>query len=1366
MFENLKIHGLKFSLFSLLLVIFLCHTARSVAQNTMAFQTIGIAQGLSQSTVFAIAEDSLGFMWFGTRDGLNRYDGYHFQILSASDQDTSSIVCDDIRVLYADQTSNSLWIGTRKGLSQLRLNTYATTNYFHDPDRIQSLSSNYITSIYRDKSSRLWVGTDAGLNLYTNDNTWERFYALGHELSDGFANAITTIFEDHSGNLWIGTRRGIFHITLGAGSRSSMNEANIIDSLGSDLSNNYIIDIVEDSTGIWIGTRSGNIYAIDHSTRSVKHLVNLTDPVPSSVTINALQSFHIDQQGMLWIGTLRGLFHYDPNTRALRTLLANGSPESISGNSIRSIAEDQNGGIWLGIYNGGINYYNRKNNRFSHYSPQPGLITSRHELISCFHEDSTGSVFIGHEEGGLSNFHPDENVFTIPPIQERFIKSSEVPRVKKISSYRNEIFIGSYRGGLYRYDRTSNQYSRYCIDCPDHVSLSSNNVYDIDIINNALWLGTYGGGINMIHLESDHLEYIRHDPDDSTSLSSDLVRSILQDSWGRIWIGTEEGLDLIRNTGGDELQCKHVLPGQNIYTLQEDRAGALWIGTFSNGLFRYNDQIAQFEHYTVKEGLPSNSISGIEEDSEGYLWISTSRGIARLDQESGYITNFGIADGLKNLEFNYNASIQLANGDILFGGRKGFTRFNPLQIKQSHYRPNLVLTSLSIQGQPVDLNHPDQILRSKIHHTKSLTLRLQDAVFEVGFAALDFFNPENHQYAYRLVGLEDNWNTTRGESHAKYTVQNPGRYTLEIDATTSTGARVKHPIALSLHVLPPLHRTWWACTIYIIFLMAFAYFLISQFKLKHRLKYEILSKQSEQKIHELRTRFFVNITHELRTPLTLISGPISKLMKDYQEDAVLVKQLAQVQKNSQRLLKLVSQLLTFQKLEAENGKVNLVNQDIVAFIEETFYSFADVARLRSIRYDLNTSIPTLVVPFDRDKIAKVMTNLLSNAFKFTDDFGSISVDIGSVENAVEISVQDSGKGIKSEHKDLIFKRFYELEAPPEIGGTGIGLSICKDLIALHGGEIWVESKVGQGSTFRFRIPKVYSGPISARVPEPEVSISSVQQKSTIAVEGSVDKPSNPRDRSRILLVDDNKEIATFLTSILEDQYSIMVVFSALECLRQVKSFHPSLIICDILMPEMDGMELCRQLKNDIETSHIPVIFLTAKATIATKLEGLNLGAEDFMTKPFDPEELKMRVKNLITSRSRIYQRLSRVMKIEPRMVHISSRDEIFLDKAISIVEKHIDDFNFNVVSFAYEMAVSRASLFEKIKRITSMTPNAFIKSIRLKRAAQFLSQGKNVAEVSYEVGFKDPKYFAKCFSKHFGISPSKYAESLIQIKNP
>ncbi|MEO0338625.1 MAG: ATP-binding protein, partial [Bacteroidota bacterium] len=654
-----------------------------------------------------------------------------------------------------------------------------------------------------------------------------------------------------------------------------------------------------------------------------------------------------------------------------------------------------------------------------------------------------------------------------------------------------------------------------------------------------------------------------------------------------------------------------------------------------------------------------------------------------------------------------------------------------------------------------------------INQTEELCFKYNEAIFSIGISALDFFNPSNLQYAYKLEGLDNDWNYTIGQTEANYTIQRPGTYIFKVKAANSDGIWGNQERNLKITVLPPPWFSVWAYVIYTVLTIVAIYGIWFFMRLRNRLQLERMAKKQQEELNEMKLRFFTNITHEFRTPLTLILGPLEEMIKRPSSNPKQ-KQLHAIKQNAQRLLNLVNQILSFRKLESDHEPMQATRGDIVLFVQDIFQSFGETARIREIDYQFASQEPEILIWFDYDKLEKVFFNLLSNAFKFTPDMGKISVRVERFGEKVRVSVTDNGNGIKEELQEQIFKRYYEKVAIKSsyTKGSGIGLALSRQMVQLHHGALWVDSEVGKGATFTVELPqgkKHFAAHELSEVNNTSAPIEALGLAATKSpdfswlAETQVPAAANA---PQLLIVEDNPEIQQYIQSIFQGVYHIETACNGLEGLKKAKQMNPSIIISDVMMPEMDGKVMCEKLKLDIKTSHIPVILLTARAAQLFKNEGLETGADDYLTKPFNPDELRLRVRNMIRARKTMREKFVRVMNLEPKEITVTSADEAFMERAMEIAEKHIGNPNFTAEQFAYEIAVSRALLFTKIKALTNQTPNNFIKTLRMKRAAQLLGQQKlNVSEVAYRVGFKDTRYFSKCFQKQFSQTPSEYMNS-------
>lgn len=1340
-----------------------CTTLEVLGQEVGSFQYLSKKDGLSQASVFAIAQDSSGFMWFGTRNGLNRYDGYQFKVYK-KDTSSHSLVADDIRILYVDPQTHDLWIGTILGLSKYHVATDKFSTYLHSATDHTSISSNVIREIFRDSKGRLWIGTAIGVNLFNDEkNNFERLLVTDKSKTDVINTGVKAILEDSSGQIWFGTSNGLYKLLEGNDGSYSFKWVDGVEGL--QLSDAHIQHLVEDHKGnLWIGTEEEGINYWDQSTGKITIYRNDKND-PTSLSDNHIRAMCMDQNHNLWVGTFHGLNFLEKGKTSFKVLNKEKLGRSgISDNSIHSLFLDRQGSLWVGTFYGGVNHLNETYNRFTNFKHIPFINSLSSDVVSSFAEDEKGNLWIGTEGGGLNYYDRGKKTFEnyqFQPGKENTIRGNNI---KKLLLDGEHLWIGTFQAGLSVLNLKNKTFQHFQNDPLNSNSLLHDNIYGLHRERDKLWMATYGKGIDILDLTENKFYHFRKDPTDNNSISSDLTRVFLETKDQQLWIGTEKGLNKVtRDTAGFPSRFETYLADERIYALQESWNQKIWIGTYTNGLFYLNPTNGVVEHFTIADGLPGNSIFGILEVSERELWLSTNNGLSKFNYVDKSITNYDYSNGLANLEYNFNAYYKTRSGELLFGGINGFTLFHPEAIQLNKYIPPVIFTELRKNNQVIDL---------RTAHTS--TFDYNEATFSIGFAALDYISPENNRYAFKLEGLDRDWNYTVGKTEASYTIQREGEYIFRLKGANSDGLWNPVEQQLKIIVLPPPWRTWWAYLIYVAILGAIIFGLIRYIRLRHKLQLEQIAKQQQDELHELKLRFFTNITHEFRTPLTLILGPLKELIRMGNQSEKVEKKLKSIQSNTQRLLNLVNQVLTFRKLATDHEPMKVVKGNLVDFLKEIFLPFQETAHQRKITYQFNTEKAEISAWYDPDKLEKVFFNLLANAFKFTPDGGKIKMQIAHNEKYIEVSVADNGVGIDPELHEQIFKRFYEkaIANRSTIKGTGIGLAISKQMVELHHGKIFVE-KNNPGSTYQNGATFVVQIPLGNAHFNQEIILQDFSDQEKIEnysplpipqQSSSTHPPSainlKKEDLPLLLIVEDNAEICAYIQQIFVDKYQLITAEDGVEGLEKTKKYLPQLIISDVMMPRMDGITFCGKLKADFEISHIPIILLTARTASFFKIEGLKTGADDYVTKPFDPEELILRAHNIIQARQEIRDKFARVLTFDPKEIPITSADESFLENALQIVEENIENYQFNVIQFATDLAVSRPLLFTKLKALTGQTPNNFIKTIRLKRAAQLLKTQKlNVSEVAYKVGFKDPKYFRKCFKDQFDELPSEFSRN-------
>ncbi|MFK7924956.1 MAG: two-component regulator propeller domain-containing protein [Bacteroidia bacterium] len=1326
--------------------------------------------GLSQNTIFAITQDGDGFMWFGSRNGLNRYDGYEFKQYHHQDGQAQSLLDNDIRSLYYDQQDSCIWVGTRIGLSKFHIREERFCNKGPDSLAGWGLSQKFIRHISRDKKGRLWVGMNTGLTYW--DEGKSRFAAVispsPSELKLS-SNSVSSLVEDKLGQIWLGTAGGLFRVINAHSSQPALVPSDKLFSVLAALNGRDIRSLCEDQNGnLWIGTQNNGLYQLNLKSRALIHFQHQVDN-PFSLTNNSVRSIVLDRDNQIWIGTFAGLNRYRPASQDFETINSEDFMASgLSNNSIHKLFVSKKGALWLGTYNGGINYLDESFNRFNIYRRQPQPNSLSNNIISSFVEDPKGNLWIGTEGGGLNYFDRKEGDFRHYKNSSKQAKSISGNNVKSLLLTKDSLWIGTFQYGLNLLNTRTDQIQHFVHQPEDSSSLGGNNVYGLLADGSFLWLALYSDGIDLLDLKTGIFSHIRANENIPNSLSSNDVRVLYKDPQGDIWAGTEQGLNLMQGRDPKTIRFQHFLPDVKVYALQATDSLGIWIGTFNHGLYYLNKSDGSIKHYTTEDGLAGNSVFGILKDNDGHIWLSTNNGIVRFAPKREIFSSYSYTNGLEELEFNFNAYAKTRKGELLFGSTGGFTLFSPDKIQLNTFVPPIVFTGLSVHNQNAEVK-TDGLLSRSINHTETLNFEHKEANFTLQFAALDYSNPQGNQYAFKMDGIDTDWQYRVGQQSATYTIQREGEYIFHLKGANNEG--IWNPVERKLRIVvrAPLWRTWWAYLIYLFSLLLIAYGIIRFVRLRHSYQLEKITKQKQEEAYQMKLRFFTNITHEFRTPLTLIIGPLQDLIATYELSAKVQKHLSAIEHNGQRLLSLVNQLLDFRKLEAEHRQIEAAQGNFVRFLREVYLSFLGLAQRQNIDYHFETEAEEYLLWYDRDKMEKVFYNILSNAFKFTPEGGNILVIIKQKADKLEIHIKDNGPGIAPELQEQIFERYFERTDNQDKTkqGIGIGLAYTHQLLELHSAQIEIESDGINGSNFRISIPM---GNDHFKKEDLLYDFRNSEDSSHYATlvplvkAASLPNPNEPK--SKLLIVEDNPEVRAYIEQIFAGEYRLLFAENGVEGYTLAREQLPDLIISDVMMPKMDGISFCAQIKTDLNTSHIPVLLLTARTAMIFRIEGLETGADDYITKPFSSQELRIKVRNQLKVRHLLWERFARTRDFDPKEISVTTADERFLSNLMDTCEKQLTNPDFNMESFADELAVSRPLLFSKVKALTGQTPNNFLKSIRLKRAVQLLEKGgMSIAEIAYLVGFRDPRYFSKVFQKEHEMTPTEYARSHSEKEN-
>ena len=1337
-------------------LFFLClgmHSAFSETPEQITFSYISINEGLSQSTVFSIDQDKKGNMWFATYDGVNKYDGYAFTVYQHNEDDPNSIANDISRIVKTD-SQGRVWIGTRDGLSRYDEEKDIFQNFFYEKNG-KHLQVNGIEEI---SPEQLLISTPEGLIMF--DIKESKF--IDDSFSTAMHKTIASTLYRQDDQIYIGTSTdGLYTYSI-----TQKTFEKVIPILGTK----QIQAILQQSpTRIWVATEGAGLFLINPKTKEIKNYLH-SPSNPKSISSNYIRSLAMDSQNRLWIGTFNDLNIYHEGTDSFASYSSNPVENgSLSQRSVRSIFMDSQGGMWLGTYFGGLNYYHPIRNRFKNIRNIPYKNSLSDNVVSCIVEDKDKNLWIGTNDGGLNLYNPITQRFTSYTLQEdesaRGIGSNNIKAVY-VDEKKSLVYIGTHAGGLSILHRNSGQVENFN---QRNSQLVNENVYAIlpDGEGN-LWLGTLSA---LVRFNPEQRSFTTIEKEkDGTPVVSKQITTLFRDSHKRLWIGGEEGLSVFKQEGLD-IQKASILPVSNVTKLftnciYEASNGVIWVGT-REGFYCFNEKDKQIKRYNTTNGLPNNVVYGILEDSFGRLWLSTNRGISCFNPETEKFRNFTESDGLQSNQFNTASYCRTSVGQMYFGGINGITTFRPELLLDNPYTPPVVITKLQLFNKVVRPDDETGILTKNISETKSITLKSWQTAFSIEFVVSNYISGQHNTFAYKLEGYDKEWYYLTDSRTVSYSNLPQGTYQFLVKAANSDGKWNPIPTALEIIVLPIWYKTWWAL---LIFFATFAGFITFVFRffwmrksMEAQLEIERRDKEHQEEINQMKMRFFINISHELRTPLTLILTPLQEIINKI-SDRWTRNQLEYIQRNANRLLHLVNQLMDYRRAELGVFELKAKKGNAHQLIQDNFLFYDKLARHKKITYTLHSELEDKEVLFDANYLELIVNNLLSNAFKYTESGQSITVTLKEENGWLLLQVSDTGIGIPINKQGKIFERFYQIES--EHVGSGIGLSLVQRLIELHHGRIELDSEENKGSTFSVYLPQdlsVYkpSELASNNEQNEEEQVYSTNSKAMYFIDTekveNESVESGDKKRGTILIVEDNNEIRRYLSNGLADLFNTLEAGNGEEALEKLKDNEVDVIVTDVMMPVMDGIKLCKNVKQNIRTCHIPVIILSAKTDIKDQMEGLQMGADDYIPKPFSLAILTTKIQNMMRTRRRMLDKYAKSLEVEPEKITFNAMDEALLKRAMAIVEKNMDNIEFSTDEFAREMNMSRSNLHLKLKAITGESTIDFIRKIRFNEAAKLLKDGRyTVAEVSTMVGFNTPSYFATSFKKYFGCLPTEY----------
>lgn len=1332
-------------------------------QSDFNFVNFTTSNGLSSNTVNAIVKDKYGFMWFGTDDGLNRFDGLTFTVYRHKEGDSSSLGGNSIFALHEDRSGN-LWIGTNNTLSCYNRKKDAFINY-------KFTFNNTARTLFCDHTGQVWIGSYIGL-FRLNPRTGEvvRYTANPGKQGALLSNIITCVMEDSRHRLWIGSNAGMY-LYQPQGDYFKHFSHEPADSLS--LPDNSIKAITEDHNGnLWIGTEDdGLAMLLPDGGHFCTYKHSNTDK--NSLSSNRIWSLAAENANRIWVGTEEGLNIFDLQKKTSQRIEHDARNRySLQGKSVRSIYIDNNGIYWVGTYQGGISKYDRNlaffNLRESNPFDPQGLTAP---IVTSFCEDANGDIYVGTDGGGINLFHRNTGLFTHPG----FYEGGKPPAVLSLEHADGLLWIGTFMHGIYTMNMQTGKVHHYLKGEDDHQP-SGNDIFCLkkDSRGN-IWIGTNGNGVNVYDPVSG--VFRRFDPvihykkDSITVLHRGFIRTIEEDKAGNIWIGTVGAGIFMLDLSGRIIRTFTMqnsdLPANNVQTICAGQSGRIWVGIHSAGLCLLDPKTGKFQRYAEQEGLSNAVIYKILEDDAGKVWVTSNKGISSFDPSTSTFKNYYQYNGLQRSTFCLGAGIKTERGELFFGGLEGFNYFNPRLLNYNRIVPRIVLTDLKIGSTSV-VPGEQAAIRSHISLADCIQLDYKQH-FTINFATLNYTAPQESRYSYMLQGFDRGWNDIGTSRMAVFSNLRPGNYVFRVRASCDDGAWHTEEAVIKIYVRPPFWMTIYAYLFYVAVVIAIlwglryrairklkARFALEQERLQVRQAIEMDRKEAERQreFEQAKIKYLVNLSHEFRTPVALIAGPVDKLIHDEIAPEKL-KQLNLVKRNARRLLNMVNQLLDFRKLEEHETKLDLTREDIITFITEVVELFKDISEHRQISFIFTSSISRYYTAFDRDKLERVLFNLLSNAFKFTPKGGAISLTVDPDPNAgIIIQVADTGIGMTPEVQGKIFNRFYQGDENPAIvnQGSGIGLSITAEFVKMHGGSVNVESIPGKGSIFKVLLPleeieAVQPPTVKIKQDEPEALQPVSCQHAEVAA----------ADKLTVLLVEDNDDFRYYLKDNLQPFYKVVEAADGREGWQKALSAHPLVIVSDINMPYMDGIQLSRKVRFDKRTSHIPVILLTALTGDAYHIKGLETGASDYLTKPFNIDILNIRIRNLLLLNQRLKDTYRRQLDVMVSVDDVESADEKFLVKVTQYIENNINNDSLTVEEMSRHLFMSRTSLYNKVVQLTGETPVEFIRSIKLNKAACLLeTSDMKIAQIGYAVGFSTPNYFARAFKAKFNLLPSEY----------
>lgn len=1362
------------------LFFFCCHLllAAFTFVNAQTGRFYSTDKELSNSLINKVYQDKRGFIWVATEDGLNKFDGNRFIVYKKNKNEPDALLNNYVKTLFED-SKGRFWVACINGIQiyDQATHTFQSIPIRHNRDNMAPQTSANIIEL---QNGEIWLGTYGGGIISLKENEFIPQEELNRKIQSYF---IQTIYEDSKQNIWIATEnKGLFCYTPSNGQVQNFTAPG-------QLTSEDISCFCEDKEGtLFISTLNGGLMKLNPSNSQFT-------PIPYKGNNRlSIKTLTIDNNNNLYIGTEGfGLKIYNRSTNSIDDYDVHNGVFDLSSSKVHSILEDKDGNLWLGIFQKGLLMIPSMPNKFNYYGyksfPKSEIGSS---CVMSILVDRQNVAWIATDNDGLYAVN-DEGKQILHFKEEGSNRSAPRNIICLLEDSEHKLWIGSYLSGL----TLMNKQTGVCTPVNEQLSTpkASDNKKIFCIAedrNQHIWVGTYGSGVYKMDISGKVINQYQSSKSQNENwqvnkLCNDWINCIIEDNEGLLWIGTCNGLSCFNPKTENfinYLSQNNLLPNTFVHTLLQDDKGFIWVGT-SEGLYKFDKRTQKFSIYTTQQGLPSDVICGMVQDDMNNYWISTHQGMSKLIADTETFINYTASDGIQGNEFTRGAFYKDHRGKIYFGGTGGVTSFYPKDIAEPDKKLRIEITDFILGNHSVrkgDMLGKHAITDSDVMDATRFTLTYEQNSFRMELSTLDFANPERIIYQYKIKELETNWlNTSPGMNRVSYANLSPGTYTLMVRAKDNKSTSDIRTVEIV--VTPPWYNTWWAKVLWscllVLVLYALTMYAISRI---HR-RQEIMKQRHQEQINEAKLQFFINISHEIRTPMTLIISPLEKLIAEHSEKQQVY---LMIYRNAQRILRLINQLMDIRKLDKGQMHLKFRETDMVGFIEDLMQTFNYQAQKKNITFTFDKELPdadSLKVWIDLNNFDKVLMNVLSNAFKYTSDGGNIHILLktghnsayrGALKDYFEICVTDDGIGIDKDKIKQIFERFYQInnDMTQSNFGTGIGLHLARSLVKLHHGLIKAENREDeQGTRFIIRLPLGSDHLKTDELENPDEAgsdlLMSQLSKDTLyetdnenTMADEVKKP-KAKTRYRVLIIEDDDEIRQYMRNELNTDFRISECTNGREGLEVILRDKPDLVISDIMMPEMDGITLCRKVKQNININHIPVILLTAKSKAEDRIEGLETGADAYIVKPFNTELLRTTASNLIANRERLRGQLIGEQQVEEKIVKIEmkSNDEILMGKVMKTINEHLTDPALNVEMLAANVGMSRVHMHRKLKELTNQSARDFIRNIRLKQAATLLREKNlSISEVAYATGFSNLSHFSNSFREFYGISPTEYKE--------